>query len=61
MFPNSPSGEVDGGGARRGSLPYYASEPWFSIEMSSSPSSKKKVPFAQIIKGGNVILGDFLG
>ena len=23
--------------------------------------SKKKGPFAQIIKGGNVILGDFLG
>ena len=23
--------------------------------------SKKKVAFAQIIKGGNVILGDFLG
>ena len=31
------------------------------LATTGKSSSKKKVAFAQIIKGGNVILGDFLG
>ena len=31
------------------------------LAMTGKSCSKKKVAFAQIIKGGNVILGDFLG
>ena len=31
------------------------------LATTGKSSSKKKVAFAQIIKGGNIILGDFLG
>ena len=36
-------------------------DPNHVLATTGKSCSKKKVAFAQIIKGGNVILGDFLG
>ena len=40
-------------------VPLFASN--HVLATTEKSCSKKKGPFAQIIKGGNVILGDFLG
>ena len=39
----------------------YTFSPNHVLATTGKSCSKKKVAFAQIIKGGNVIVGDFLG